>query len=108
MNSALSTLVDNLSEINICNSQEKEDKDIKVKTKIVNSKKTVITKCKSCNSKENQLLNDLTKTFPSNYKLRNKNTTRFILLLQKSVYPYEYMDSMDRFAETTLPNIENF
>ena len=108
MNSALSTLVDNLSEINKCNCEEKEDKDIKVKTKIVNSKKTVITKCKSYNSKENQLLNDLTKTFPSNYKLCNKNTTRFILLLQKRVYPYEYMDSMDRFAETTLPNMENF
>ena len=108
MNSALSTLVDNLSEINKCNCEEKEYKDIKVQTKIVSSKKTVITKCKSCNSKESQLVSDLTKKFPSNYKVCNKNTTRFILLLNKSVYPYEYMDFMDRFAETTLPNIEKF
>ena len=31
MNSALSTLVDNLSEINKCNCEEIEDKDIKIK-----------------------------------------------------------------------------
>ena len=31
MSSALSTLVDNLSEVNKCNFEEKEDKDIKTK-----------------------------------------------------------------------------
>ena len=30
------------------------------------------------------------------------------LLLQKGVYPYEYMDSFDRFQETELPLIEKF
>ena len=35
-------------------------------------------------------------------------TTKHILLLKKGVYPYEYMDSMDRFDETALPNIEKF
>ena len=30
------------------------------------------------------------------------------LLLQKSVYPYEYIDSPDRFQETELPPIEKF
>ena len=29
-------------------------------------------------------------------------------MLKKGVYPYEDMDSMDRFDETTLPNIEKF
>ena len=29
-------------------------------------------------------------------------------MLKKGVYPYQYMDSMDRFDETTLPNIEKF
>ena len=28
--------------------------------------------------------------------------------LQKGVYPYEYMDSFDRFQETELPPIGNF
>ena len=30
------------------------------------------------------------------------------LLLQKGVYPYEYMDSFDRFKETELPPIGKF
>ncbi len=30
------------------------------------------------------------------------------LLLRKGIYPYEYMDSFDRFKETQLPSIEAF
>ena len=32
----------------------------------------------------------------------------FELLTRKGVYPYEYMDSMEKFQETQLPEIENF
>ena len=106
MNTALSTLVDNLSEINKCKCEETKDKKITLKIKTVNDKKTLITSCKTCKSKESQLVSDLRKKFPSTYKLCNKNSAKFILLLRKGVYPYEYMDSMDRFDETTLPNIE--
>ena len=54
MNSALSTLVDNLSEINKCNCEEKEDKDIKTKI-IRGTGKTIIrTTCKTCNLKRDQ------------------------------------------------------
>ena len=35
-------------------------------------------------------------------------TFKFILLLRKSVYPYEYMDNWERFNETSLPNKESF
>ena len=28
----------------------------------------------------------------------------FVLLLRKGVYPYEYMDSWERFNETSLPD----
>ena len=31
-----------------------------------------------------------------------------LLLLRKGVYPYEYMDSQDRFNETTLSNKGSF
>ena len=31
---------------------------------------------------------------------------KFILLLRKGVYPYEYMDSWERIDETSLPNKE--
>ena len=33
---------------------------------------------------------------------------KFILLLRKVVYPYEYMDNWERFNETSLPNKEDF
>ena len=48
MSSALSTLVDNLSEVNKCNCEEKEDKDIKTKI-IRGTGKTIIrATCKTC------------------------------------------------------------
>ena len=48
MNSALSTLVNNFSEINKCNCEEKEDKDIKTRL-IKSTGKTIIhTTCKTC------------------------------------------------------------
>ena len=56
MDNALSTLVNNLSEINKCKCKEDIDKPIKIKTKKVNSKERVITRCKTCNSKESQLV----------------------------------------------------
>ena len=31
----------------------------------------------------------------------------FILLLQKGVYPYEYMDDCKKFNETSLPGKED-
>ena len=34
--------------------------------------------------------------------------TNFFLLLRKGVYPYEYMDSWQRFDEIPLPDIEAF
>ena len=33
---------------------------------------------------------------------------KFILLLRKVVYPYEYMDSWERFNKTSLPDKEAF
>ena len=83
MNSALSTLVNNLSEINKCNCEEDKDKRIKIKIKKVNSKEKVITKCKTCNSKESQLVSELIKIFPNTYQLCDKSSKKFILLLKK-------------------------
>ena len=45
--------------------------------------------------------------FASTYKFCNKNLNKFILLLRKGVYPYEYMDNWERFEET-LHNKESF
>ena len=46
--------------------------------------------------------------FPSTFKLGKGNIDKFILLLKKDVYPYEYMDGWERFDETELPLIDKF
>ena len=38
----------------------------------------------------------------------NGDINEFVLLLRKSVYPYEYMDSWKRFAKTSLPDKKSF
>ena len=38
----------------------------------------------------------------------NIDINKFILLLRKGVYPYEYMDSWERFNETSLPDKTTF
>ena len=38
----------------------------------------------------------------------NGDINKFILLLRKGVYPYEYRDSWEKFNETSLPEKEAF
>ena len=38
----------------------------------------------------------------------SEDVNKFILLLRKGVYPYEYMDSWERFNETSLPDKKAF
>ena len=42
------------------------------------------------------------------YKFSNHNNNKFILLFQKSVYPYEYMDYWEKIIETSLLEKDNF
>ena len=53
-------------------------------------------------------MNGLIKKFPNTYKFGNGEINKFILLLKKGVYSYEYMDSWKIYDETTLPNKEAF
>ena len=64
--------------------------------------------CKSC--KENnrceeckKLIEGLIKKFPSIYQFCNGDLNKFTLLLRKRAYPYEYMNSQEKFYVTTLP-----
>ena len=50
----------------------------------------------------------LIKKFPSVYQFWDGDINRFILLLQKGLYLYEYMDSWERFNETSLPEKKYF
>ena len=45
---------------------------------------------------------ELIKRFANIYEFCNGGINKFILLLRKGVYPYEYMESWERFDETSL------
>ena len=47
-------------------------------------------------------IHELIEKFPGIYKFCGGNL-KFVLLLRKDVYPYEYMDSWEKFDENTLP-----
>ena len=42
---------------------------------------------------DKKLLYELIKKFPNTYRFCNSDDNKFIMLLRKGVYPYEYMDS---------------
>ena len=104
MASSLSKLVDTLSEgirnnkcVNSCLDY----------IKIKNEK--LLLKCFNCNNYYKKKFNkDLIKKFKNTYSFCNNDLNKFILLLRKGVYPYEYMDNLERFNETLLPSKEPF
>ena len=51
---------------------------------------------------------DLKERFPSTYQLCDDDLNKFMLLLGKGVYPYQYTDSWEKFNKTTLPTMEEF
>ena len=66
-------------------------------------------KCSSCNKDfSNKIDEELKKRFKNTFKFSNKDINKFILLLRKGVYPYEYMDDWEKFSETELPVKEKF
>ena len=42
------------------------------------------------------------------YKFSNHHNNKFILLLRKGVYPYEYMDDWEKFNKISLSEKEDF
>ena len=50
----------------------------------------------------------LIKKFSGVYQFCNGDLNKFVLLLKKGVYPYEYMESWKRFSETSLSHKEAF
>ena len=65
-------------------------------------------KCKKCKKSCTKLTNESIKNFPTLYKFCNGDLNKFFLLLRKGIYPYEYMDSWERFDENTIPPKEAF
>ena len=110
MPSKLSNLVDNLSEINYKDCKTCiERKDIKSECEFIGLKNNRLNyRFKVCNGTSNKSINDLIQKFPNTYQFYNGDLNKFVLLLRKDVYPYEYMASWEKFNETLLPSKENF
>ena len=66
-------------------------------------------KCLCCNKIYQRKFHEkLKERFFNTYKFSNHDNNKFILLLRKGVYPYEYMDDWEKFNETSLPEKEDF
>ena len=106
MSSSLSKLVDNLSE-GIHNNKFVDCKSCLDYIETKNEK--LILKCFNCETYYRKKFNkELIKRFASTYEFCNKDLNKFILLLRKGVYLYEYMDNWERFNETLLLSKESF
>ena len=109
MQSKLSDLVDNLSEINNKDCKTcMERKNIKSECDFIGFKNNRLNyRCKECKETCTKSINELIEKFPRMYQFCNGDLNKFVLLLRKGVYPYEYMDSWERFNET-LPDKKAF
>ena len=86
-----------------------ERKKIRAKCEFIGLKDNRLKyKCKESNDISVKSVDDLKEKFPRIYKFCNGDLNKFLLLLKKGVYPYEYMDSWERFNETSLPPKESF
>ena len=118
MASSLSKLVDILSEgihNNKCSDCGSNLDYIKITAKptarssLEHKNEKLILECFNCKQCYKKKFNkELIKRFASTYSFCNNDLNKFILLLRKGVYPYEYKDNWERFNETSLPSKESF
>ena len=106
MATSLSKLVDNLTE-GIHN-----DKCFKCKSNLCYMKvtdKKLIFRCLDCKKNyEKEINKELVERFSNTYGFCDKDLNKFVMLLRKGVYPYEYMDGWDKFNEKIIPSKESF
>ena len=105
MSSLLLSFVSNLSVIN--------NKELELENKFIDNLRSMLASL-SCllddlsEINKKILLIELSEKFPNTYRFCNRDLNKFSLLLRKGVYPYEYMDSREKFNETELPDKESF
>ena len=106
MATSLSKLVDNLTE------DIHGDKCVDCKSDLSYMEiidEALIFRCFNCKKNYKKEINkELIKRFASTYKFCNNDLNKFVMLLRKGVYPYEYMDGWDKFNETSIPSNESF
>ena len=110
MQSKLSDFVDNLSKINDKDCKPCiERKNIKSECNFIGFRNDRLNyRCKAPPPPPTKSMNELIEKFPCLYQFCNDDLNKFVLLLRKGVYPYEYMDNWDRFNKTSLPPKKDF
>ena len=82
------------------------DKNGKERTKEMELR--FIDSVKFMSSSLDSLVSNLARGGHKSLGFEDYNDRQRELLIRKGIYPYEDMDSWDRFEETKLPSIENF
>ena len=101
MASSLSSLTDNLAEGLHKRKYKKCMFDLKHVT--INDNKLIFKCAHYKKNYEKEFDEDLTKRLQNTYQCYDGDINKFCLMLRKGVYPYEYMDSWERFKETSTP-----
>ena len=86
-----------------------EKKNIKLECDFIGFKNNRLNyRCKGCKNTSTKPINKWIEKLPRIYKFCNGDLNKFVLLLTKGVYLYEYMYSCERFNETSLPPKRDF
>ena len=108
MSTSLSNLVDNLSE-GIHDNGKRTKCDSPLEYMSTSKKGRLLFECFDCKKRYRRKFNKkLTKKFKNAYNFCNGDIDKFMLLLRRGVYPYEYMDDWNRFDEEQLPDESDF
>ena len=110
MSTSLASLVDDLSKVGTTNLQKCFERySTKSECRFIKHKNNkLIYKCEQCDELHSKPISVLSKTFLTTYHFCNENLVKFLLLLRKGAFPYEDIDSWERFKETSLPHKELF
>ena len=111
MSTSLSKLINNLSQ-GLHNDKCKDCKSYLDYVTIKDNQGSctqLIFRCFSCKMNyEKDFNKELIQSFANIYEFCNGDLNKFILLLRKGVYLYEYIDNWERFNEILVPNKEAF
>ena len=106
MSSSLSSFADNLSE---GLHRDKYTDSKSCLEYMISKNEQLICRWFDCKKNYKKEFNKkLIKRYANIYEFCNKSINKFVLLLRKGVYPYEYMDSWEIFNETSLSDKETF
>ena len=111
MSTLLSNPIDNLSGVydKECKKCCMDRKKISLNCEFVGFKNGRLNyKCKECKNPYTKVVNESIKNISNLNKFCNSDLNKFFLQLRKGIYPYEYIDSWERFDENTIPSKEVF